>query len=335
MKICFIITFYGKWPPWMPLFLKSCSYNPQINWLLVTDLEWEDLPENVCLHREVIGDLVVRIQSKIGISVVELKPYKLCDYKPAFGVLFDDLLEGYDFWGHCDLDVAFGNLAHFIDDETLAKTDIYSPFNRSCGHFQLYRNCEKVNTLFLQINGIEKLLGYEGTFGLDEPFFDEVLVNEQERVRWQRHASMTNELSKEQVEMGATIEAAGGLRGDSNSESVDHYVWDRGRVFQQRKGKKKEFLYLHWYRWKDEDIWKQTMENLVKDGRGVLNTLVFAEKVPAKINESSIRYKLKMIILKVLSHLPFERSYWVRHARCYIWRKKQECKMAQHFKIYV
>ena len=32
------------------------------------------------------------------------------DLRPAYGVLFEEYLDGYDFWGHCDLDVLFGRI---------------------------------------------------------------------------------------------------------------------------------------------------------------------------------------------------------------------------------
>lgn len=37
-------------------------------------------------------------------------PYKFCDFKPAYGEIFADYLKGYDFWGHCDIDLLWGNI---------------------------------------------------------------------------------------------------------------------------------------------------------------------------------------------------------------------------------
>ena len=42
-------------------------------------------------------------------------PYKLCDYKPVYGLIFDEDLQDYDFWGHCDVDLIFGDIRKFIN----------------------------------------------------------------------------------------------------------------------------------------------------------------------------------------------------------------------------
>ena len=72
-------------------------------------------------------------------------PYKLCDYKTLNGLIFQDWLKGYDFWGHVDPDVIWGNLSKFITDDLL---DRYSRLYKH-GHFELYRNTPKVNSFAL------------------------------------------------------------------------------------------------------------------------------------------------------------------------------------------
>lgn len=38
-KTAIIIPYYGKWPEWMDLYLYSCSKNPQLDFLIITDIE--------------------------------------------------------------------------------------------------------------------------------------------------------------------------------------------------------------------------------------------------------------------------------------------------------
>ena len=38
------------------------------------------------------------------------RPYKLCDFKPAYGFIFGEYLKEYDYWGHCDIDIVWGDL---------------------------------------------------------------------------------------------------------------------------------------------------------------------------------------------------------------------------------
>jgi hypothetical protein len=71
-------------------------------------------------------------------------PYKICDFKPALGEIFNDYLGGYAFWGYCDLDLLFGDLSKFITD------DILSSYKKvlARGHLTLYRNESTVNAAY-------------------------------------------------------------------------------------------------------------------------------------------------------------------------------------------
>lgn len=78
-------------------------------------------------------------------------PYKLCDFKPAYGEIFQQEIKEYDFWGHCDCDLVFGNIRKFITDDILDKYDRIG----NCGHFILYRNNKKVNEYYRTQNHVD------------------------------------------------------------------------------------------------------------------------------------------------------------------------------------
>ena len=158
-KICFIIPFFGRLPNYFALFLKSCACNPDYNWLLFTDDSTEYCyPINVERVLISFSDIKKLACKKIGFPVVLDAPYKLCDYKPAYGLIFEDYLEKYDFWGHCDIDVIMGNLSTFLTDALLDSYD-----KLFClGHFVLYRNSSEINHAFM--------LDYEGNSVYREVF---------------------------------------------------------------------------------------------------------------------------------------------------------------------
>src|SRR5699024_8951933 len=109
------------------------------------DVTEYNYPKNV--HRIVMNfDECKRIiQSHFDFSIALKSPKKLCDYKCAYGYVFQDYLTDYDWWGHCDLDQVFGDLGTFITDERLNTVDkIYS-----IGHLTLYRNTEANNQIFM------------------------------------------------------------------------------------------------------------------------------------------------------------------------------------------
>lgn len=63
------------------------------------------------------------VQSHFDFQISLEAPYKLCDFKPAYGDIFKDYAEKYDFWGHCDFDMIFGNLRKFFNEDKLEKYD--------------------------------------------------------------------------------------------------------------------------------------------------------------------------------------------------------------------
>lgn len=144
-KCCFIVPYFGKFPNYFNLFLKSCGFNEQFNWLIFTDdKDGYIYPDNVTVVYTDFKSIIDLIQSKFDFEIVLNNPYKLCDYKPAYGYIFEDFLVEYDFWGYCDVDLIFGDLSLFINDEILSKYDKIGHL----GHLTLYRNTQEINTLF-------------------------------------------------------------------------------------------------------------------------------------------------------------------------------------------
>jgi hypothetical protein len=94
-----------------------------------------DAPPNVSVHLCEFADLVVRIQSHFDFEISLEHPYKLCDFRPAFGEVFQEELTGYDFWGHSDLDVIFGRIHDHLPSQAFNADKILIQ-----GNFALYRN---------------------------------------------------------------------------------------------------------------------------------------------------------------------------------------------------
>ena len=79
--------------------------------------------------------------------------YKVNDYKPLFGAMFPKELEEYDYWGHVDVDLILGDLSQVVTKELLESKqppDIITlmPNDKPYGPFTIYKNIEKVNTLY-------------------------------------------------------------------------------------------------------------------------------------------------------------------------------------------
>ncbi len=152
-KICLIVPYFGKFNNYFQLFLNSCKFNPEINWLFFTDDQSKyDYPSNVKVIYMTFSEFRKKIQSKFDFRISLERPYKLCDYKCAYGYICSDYLIGYDFWGYCDIDLIFGKITDFITEELLRKYDKIGVL----GHFTIFRNDETINRLFMsEIDGTQ------------------------------------------------------------------------------------------------------------------------------------------------------------------------------------
>lgn len=144
-KIAIIVPYFGEFPKHFPLWLKSCEKNNEFNWIVFTDDNREyDYPVNV--NRILISFAEMRqyIEKKLGFEVALTRPYKFCDIRPFYGVIFQDYLQEYTHWGYCDVDLLFGCLRDFITEEMLEEYDKISVL----GHLSILKNECSVNEAF-------------------------------------------------------------------------------------------------------------------------------------------------------------------------------------------
>lgn len=170
-KIVFICPYFGKLPDeQMVLWLNSCKYNPDIDWIIITDDHSPyNLPSNVSIEYYEFEELKTFVQKKFDFDISLNNPYKLCDFKPVYGYIFQDIIKDYDYWGHCDMtDCIFGDLSVFLTDENISGYDKIL----FLGHMTLYRNVESVNNRFrikTKANvALEDILGSSENKAFDE-----------------------------------------------------------------------------------------------------------------------------------------------------------------------
>lgn len=249
-KIVFIIPYFGKFRSYFQLFLNSCKYNENIAWLIFTDDYTKyDYPENVKVIYTTFEETKRLYQNKFDFKISLNKPYKLCDFKPAYGYIYEDYIKGYDFWGYCDTDVIFGQIRDFYTDNLLNKYDKLG----FLGHCTLYRNNTNINRLFMsRINGKER---YKEVFSSDKIFqFDEerkmsintIFENSKYKYNFQEfHAniyikSSSYRLTSYDLENNEYVV-------EKNKKAF--FVFDNGKLERYIINKdgieKKEYLYIH------------------------------------------------------------------------------------------
>lgn len=168
-SIVFIIPYFGHFNNYFDIWLNSCANNPTIDWLIFTDCkDKHNYPQNVKVEYTTFEELKKHFQSFYDFQISLEKPYKLCDYKPAYGEIFYEYIKDYDFWGYCDTDLIWGNLRTFLTDEILNKYDKIG--NR--GHCCLLRNTKEMRKAYRYESS--KIVTYKNAFSSNLAYcFDE------------------------------------------------------------------------------------------------------------------------------------------------------------------
>lgn len=169
MKTAIILPYFGKFDKLFPLWLKSCEINSDIDWLIFTDDHRHfDFPINVKRVYLSFDDLRKLIQSKYDFNISLETPYRLCNFKPAYGHIFEEYLHDYDNWGYCDNDLIFGNISYFFNQHNSDSRFQFGTF----GHLSILPFTEETIKLYQYKNA------YKIAFSSPEPlFFDEEIFN--------------------------------------------------------------------------------------------------------------------------------------------------------------
>jgi Leucine-rich repeat (LRR) protein len=240
--ICFVVVYFGKWPVWFPAFLHSCAKNPTINWIFFTDCHSPaHHSANVMFYNKTLGEMRKLIKKKVGKEAMLEDFYKIPDYKPAFGILFDDYLNDFDFWGHCDIDIIWGDIRKYTTDEILDKYDIFSTRKEMIsGHFSLFKNTPSVNRLFRQSSEFAEVMRQVDCRAFDEEgmtrLIEQLARAGSIRVYWPRF-----------------LQNYAYPKTDTPSKLpryINKYFWKKGKLFDCTGESAAEILYLHFMTWK-------------------------------------------------------------------------------------
>jgi len=144
----------------------SALENRSVDFMFFTDADVEPA-ENIIVHKMQFGDFQRIVSNAFDFPIVLDRPYKLCEYKQAYGYVLQKFIKGYDFWGFGDLDLVYGDIRSFLTDDVLSHK-----FLLGWGHLTLLRNDEDVNTYFMkQVDGYQN---YKDAFTTNRiTFFDE------------------------------------------------------------------------------------------------------------------------------------------------------------------
>lgn len=166
-KIVIIICYFGNLPDYYKIWESSALKNNTIDFLIFTDQKTIKSKKNILVNYTTLTELKDMAQEKFCFKISLDSPYKLCDYKPAYGYIFNDYIKKYDFWGYCDIDLIFGNIRKFITEDILKNNDIIL----NLGHLTLYKNTDYYKELFKEKGSIysyKKVYSSKENFAFDE-----------------------------------------------------------------------------------------------------------------------------------------------------------------------
>lgn len=258
-RICLISVYFGEIPDYINTFIYSCGWNREFDFLLFVNKNVAiETPRNLKIIVIDKSELLDRINSRIKCNISDITPYKLCDYKTVYGVLFDDYLKDYDFWGMIDIDLILGKLSDYITESVLNRYDkIYT-----LGHLSLIKNDDRLNYIFKKdtsnSNNYLKVFGSDSNFifdeieGINEKFLDEGLLiyDKKDCVDSFLYGDRIEQIDRFLFEL-LQPKSLFSKNCTAQNYKYELFVLDCGRIFMvyldNKKIKRAEYAYFHKY----------------------------------------------------------------------------------------
>lgn len=237
-KIVFIVPYIGSWPIWFSAFLKSCETNPTVDWLFFTDCEINiQHPKNVKFIKSSLNK-IKQLTQNVNLNVALPNARKICDLRPAFGLVFKDYIKEYDFWGFCDVDIIWGDIRKFMTNDLLGSYDLISSRKGDIsGHFTIIKNTPENAILFTHDHTYKSVFNNPTHLRFDEVGFTHIVRELKEKgevkVYW----------DKELLERG--IESVA-----HQEYYLDRWLFSKGKIYDLFDNELKEYMYLHFINWK-------------------------------------------------------------------------------------
>lgn len=318
-KLIFIIPYFGEFNNYFQLFLNSCEKNPEINWLIFTDDKKKyNYPPNIKVEYTTFKLIKENIQKKFDFKIKLERPYKLCDYRPAYGYIFEEYLNEYEYWGYCDTDILFGNIKIQLFPLLEKKYDKLF----FLGHCSIYKNNFDNNRFFQsQINNKER---YKEVYQNNENnSFDEEFKNSINNIFINRNKNILLKGLEANLYMKSSKLKLIKYNFKNKKYEVDKikkriFIYDNGNIVEyykeNNKIQTKNYLYIHFQSRKMEvkvdkfnnkfkilsnsfenmEFEKITLENFDKIKKGRINLHYFKlciKNLKIKIKKRIERYK--------------------------------------------
>ncbi len=321
-KIGVIVTWFGNLPSYFPAWLKSAEANSSIDFIVISDQDVVSDKSNILIHKTTLSSEIKKYQKVLGRRVAIQDAYKFCDCRLFFGVLYAELLQNYDFWGYCDIDLIFGNIRNFVTDDVLKQNDRIYMY----GHLCLYRNNEQMNHIYDLTGGI---------YSLDEIFEGKAKTTPEEHFGVNRICRLNHikvYQKREFADLHSFLPMRLNMARDTNY-THQTFLWEDGgayRVYEEDDMiRRQELVYIHFQ--KRKPILDCTESEFANVNCFLISAEKFVSDVPAldtvelldfynppvtkrsfaKARRKYLRKKMKMFIVAPLA----TKRIWLRQIR--------------------
>lgn len=203
--------------------------------------------------RLTLDELNHRFSDKLSVPVT-IKPdyaYKINDLKVSFGDVFSGDIQGYDFWGYCDLDIVWGDIRRHIDGNILNDYDIItSRVKRVSGHFCLFRNNYEINRLYNYIPKFRNMIVEQKNYAIDEENITNYLfsVLYPNWVVQLKHFFIKKSPVIPSVYWDSVMTTSGAHQRALGEGTSRSFLWRNGKVYDADHSS--ELMYIHFHKMK-------------------------------------------------------------------------------------
>ncbi|MES2979246.1 MAG: DUF6625 family protein [Pseudomonadota bacterium] len=245
-KLCIVVVWFGRWPAWINLFLRSCVANRRVHFIIFTDCDYlaaMNAP-NIQYERLSLQEFAAKILGSVGLTArQDLKAYKLCDFMPLFGFALSEYFKPFTHWGVSDSDLVLGDLEAFLDRDA----DIFSTHaDLISGHFFYVRNRKFFNEAFRLVRGWKGALQTNVFYGLNEGAWSNVFLAKSLKAKaietLLNFCGINWKVSAKEL---YTTSHTGIPWVDGTLEYPDHWIVVGGKVFGVKADAVTELPYVH------------------------------------------------------------------------------------------
>ena len=137
--------------------------------LWISDLEVPCHPENFKIVKMSFADVGRRAESALGAKVVMNGGRRLCDFRPMYAKIFEDLIGDYDYWGWGDCDLVYGRSFNQFLERTVG-TGQYDAVSMHSAYMSgptcFCRNTPLLRDIYRKAANWRDVCAFEGTGGI-------------------------------------------------------------------------------------------------------------------------------------------------------------------------